>query len=621
MVEFIRPTFLPLLVGREPLPEVGRPVFKIPEIVEQLPEDTKVTTPTPSPTISSVPDLISRPPLLQTLAPTPAEITLQQSLLPEFRFADPRDTRQALIVVRQLEPKRLEALAEPTIQPVEEPRRTGIIETFITAPETRVATPTIGERARQFFGEDISIPLFAGVPGGEVSLRQIREGLRGVTGRAAFPIRVGAELIPVTRGEAAIFTGITGAAILSPPIIATGISLGVGALGVRTAFDPGLTIEQRTAGGLVGVLGGVGAAAGTVPFIRGIGARPARVSPEGFRTIPGLTEAGEIALIEPGKGARLSIDLPPTSPLVRGGFGRIPGGEQRFIGGEQFLATSQRGFFRPGVDIPITREFFVTPQEPLLRIPETRISRLGLQDPFKIPQAVDIGFGLPPRPQIGIVRGEVARTQRRGAFELGTGTELEAFRTTGVITDVRQIGRARISREGVDIFEFRVGRGRRGRPSRTRDFVSTEPTGRISGETLLGTLGLRTTRGISIPTTGLVSPLISLPTLPLISPLVSPRISPGISPFISPRITPRISPPTTTGITLPFFSPIFPTPRIIRRPRRVKAKVKKKRKGERARVRIAPSFTGIVLEIERAAEISPTFGVLPGQIRGLRTGF
>ena len=47
---------------------------------------------------------------------------------------------------------------------------------------------------------------------------------------------------------------------------------------------------------------------------------------------------------------------------------------------------------------------------------------------------------------------------------------------------------------------------------------------------------------------------------------------------------------------------------------------KKPKKRARARVRIAPSFTAIVLGIEEAAFISPTFGVLPGQIRGLETG-
>ncbi len=44
-------------------------------------------------------------------------------------------------------------------------------------------------------------------------------------------------------------------------------------------------------------------------------------------------------------------------------------------------------------------------------------------------------------------------------------------------------------------------------------------------------------------------------------------------------------------------------------------------KRKRARVPIRPSFTGIILNIEQPALISPTLGVLPGQIRGLATGF
>ncbi len=46
----------------------------------------------------------------------------------------------------------------------------------------------------------------------------------------------------------------------------------------------------------------------------------------------------------------------------------------------------------------------------------------------------------------------------------------------------------------------------------------------------------------------------------------------------------------------------------------------KKAKGKRAKVRIAPSFTGIVLDIREAAIVSPRLGVIPFSIRGLETG-
>lgn len=48
---------------------------------------------------------------------------------------------------------------------------------------------------------------------------------------------------------------------------------------------------------------------------------------------------------------------------------------------------------------------------------------------------------------------------------------------------------------------------------------------------------------------------------------------------------------------------------------------KRKQKKAKSRVLIRPSFTGIILGIEEAPIISPFFGVLPGQIRGLATGF
>ncbi len=65
---------------------------------------------------------------------------------------------------------------------------------------------------------------------------------------------------------------------------------------------------------------------------------------------------------------------------------------------------------------------------------------------------------------------------------------------------------------------------------------------------------------------------------------------------------------------VPFIPPFFPLPKERQGPRI-------RRRGKRVRTRIAPSFTGIVLGIETAALIDPIFGVLPGQIRGLATGF
>jgi len=562
-----------------------------------------------------------------TLTPTEREEILLQSLpagvreLPLQSFPIPITPRQPTTLVQQLRPR--EPL--PITRQVVEDFGDVALQTRLPIVEPPRARPTL----RDFFAQEVRIPFIAGVPGGEISLREIR---RGFAEAEQLPLRVVAQAIPATRGEVAFLGGITGLAILAPPIIGTGIGLGIAGLQLPRAFDPELLPEERIAGGIFGGLGAAGAAAGVTPFVRGIGARGTRIAPEGFQVIPGVRGVGDIGLIQPGKGARISIDLPPTSPLVRGGFGRRPGGEAIFLGEEQLLATSQRGFFEIGREIPIEREFFVTPQEPTLGIAETRISRLGLQDPFKFPESVEIGFGIPPRPQIGITIGEVARTERAGAFAIGRGTELEAIRTTGVVREIQQIGRTRIGGQGVDIFEFQIGRvPTRRRPSRpAEDFISTEFTTRVPGEPLLGTLGIRPTRGISTVTASLVSPLLTAPLSPEISIPISPRISPPTTPIISPLISPEISPPIFPEISPPIsptvapeIFPLFGDPlRSLRLPiRRRKKKEKKVAKRKRIITPIRPSFTGIVLGIEEAARITPGFGVLPGEIRGLATGF
>ena len=293
----------------------------------------------------------------------------------------------------------------------------------------------------------------------------------------------------------------------------------------------------------------------------------------------GLPRVGEFA----GLGIRGAATLIPTTPgeaLVLGGAAAAT-----ILGPPKLLATSQRGLFRPGVDIPIERAFFVTPAEPTLGIPETRVSRLGLIDFFRFPTtAVEIGFGIPPAPQIGITRGTVARTEARGAFAIGRGGELEAIRTTGLIR-------------------------RPGRIPRT-DLISTRPITRISGEALISTALARTARlapttgilgvttlGVSslrLGTTTLLPITTTLPSTGLISPAISPLISPPVSPGISPLISPPITPTTLITPTVIPSTALFPEePTPARRRRRARGGVAAfdtfvKAKGKFTKVNIKP---------------------------------
>ncbi len=589
------------------------------------------------------------------LTPTPTEEELRMSLPADLRELSPKEvlsrqsfptggrtiqtqvlasspTEGTVISRQQLQDIRQQSLPRGTTGII--PRQRGRVSEFL-----------FGETGRGLIGFNIQPKLFGIVREKDITVTDIQRGLGrlGLPGRAA---AVSLRLIE-TPGALLITGGLAGATILAPPAGQAIISGGVGALGIRGALDPSLLPEERIVSGIGGALGVTGVAAVGTPFLRGFGRRGVRVAPEGFETITGVTEAGQIGLIQPGptiikltetRGLSIirskGVDLPPTSPLVRGAFQVRPFEKQQFLGSEQLLATSQRGFFRAGRQTTIERPFFVTPQEPTLRIPETRVSRLALQEPFKFPETFEIGFGLPPTPQIGVVRGRVARGERGGAFAIGRGTELEAVRTTGVITDVRQIGGVRIKGQGVDIFEFRLGADAvRPRGLRPKDIVSTRPTTRISGETILSGVGRRTTRGISRPISPAISPVISLgispqvsvPLSPGISPPVSPPISlpksPTISPRISPRLLPSVSPPTSPIISPQLFPSALPPTRPLRRLDDGRQRpLKRKRVRRRFRGQVAPSFTaealgltGIFPKEFRLGKLD--LGILPREIR------
>ncbi len=622
-------------------------------------------------------------------APTSTEIALQQSLPTELRGLPPSGFQTL-----ELAPQKLDSIIKQSLMPVQTlapitsfatlqvPKGEGLggvilkrteleairqqsfpLETTGIVPKERIQEftfkeflvteiPPIRETRKGLFeiGGKISeraevigktlAPLSLGIPDiiskdREQRLLVKQEAISlGVKG-LGFGVRATSESLRLieTPGSIAITGVVVATSILAPPVVGGIIGVGVTGLGVKGVLDPTLTLEERAFSGAVAGLGGFGVVAGATPFIRGFGAKGVKKASEGFEVITDIKGIGDIGLIQPKRGAKDFVDLPKESPLVRGGFGVKEFEKTQFLGKDQFLATSQRGLFEVGKDIPIEKKFFVTPQEPTLKIGETRISRLGLTDLSKFPESIEIGFGLPPTPQIGITKGQVARTEKGGAFAIGKGTELEAIRTTGLISGVEKIGKVRIKGQGVDIFRFETT------PSRgvskgilKEDLISTGRTTRVPAESVLSSL-IGTTRGISFPIRSSLtfkSPFLSKTTPTRTTRDISIRTPPS-SIFRTPP-TPPTKTPGTPGIprlpripSLPLFEFGFEDPFKQVRKRRIgtakRKPLKKKKKLEKGfDVRLAPSFTAIVQDLrgQFPKEISfgkVKLGISPRQIR------
>lgn len=405
-----------------------------------------------------------------------------------------------------------------------------------------------------------------------------------------FESKVIAEFIPTTYGSSILFVVAPSIYTKLPTILRFGVSSYIAYEGVKGATDISYAPETRVASVIAGVAGATGAVFEVLPYIRGITARfspkykPVETAPEGFKTIKTPEIQTEIGLIPPGypsrSGATVGVELPGESPLVKGGFHRTSGGESIFIGENQQLATSQRGLFAEGKNLALETELFVTPQEPFLKIAETRLSRLGLgEDLFSVPKQTTIGFGIPGKPQIGVVQAGVRRYETGTAFRLGTGTELEATKSYGTIINVRRIGTTVIQGQGVDIFSFRIGKVRKTSILDVYSGTTTEGTTRISGEGLFATTGISRGRKITTaPTTKTIFTSLSVSTGTInfatgkttargtgatgtstrISSMLTPQISPPFSPPRSPPRSPPVSPPLTPRMTPPFSPPRSP---------------------------------------------------------------
>ena len=392
------------------------------------------------------------------------------------------------------------------------------------------------------------------------------------------PSRVAAEFIPRTTAEvlALRYFPKLPKAVQIP---ATGVITG---LGVRGALDVSRTKEERIASGIIGIGAGVGTAVQVAPYARGLKAqtigrltgqyKPTKVQLEGFKAIQlKETRIGLIPEKAPLKiGITKDIKLSDISPLKRGGFGVTPSQKKLFLGKGQILATSQRGLFKEGVTIKPSptapKEFFVSPQDPFAKIPITRVSRLGLEKPFKIPKQVKIGFGIPKKPQIGLEYGaKVGRVEKAGAFRIGTGTELEAIKTLPTIKVLKKLGITTMKGQAVELFKIKTT------PTKgvvTPRVPTTEGITRVSGEAALVSYQIIP----SVPTAQVTQALT--PTVPISTPtLPTPLISTPVSSRAIPRRelappTPSIRPPTKvfTIITPPISPPTrLPKRRILTR--------------------------------------------------------
>ncbi len=425
------------------------------------------------------------------------------------------------------------------------------------------------------------------------ALRTEGAKLKGEKFKGAKPLGIGVggvgELVPRTPlGTIGIIAGAKGLSV-APKIIRTSISGGFGVQGIRGVLNKGLTPEQRVASGIVGVGAGSGAIFEATPFIRGAKSQTigrltgqfkrVKTSPEGFKQIE--LDTSRIGLIKAGSpvktGQTKDVKLPKTSPLVRGGFEVKKSEKKLFLGDKQTLGTSQIGFFKTGKDIKLEREFFTTPQDPTLKIPVTRESRLGLDSLFAIPKGVEISFGIPKSAQIGLFKGsKVARTEKGGAFKIGKGTELEAIRTTGTITGIKKVGETTIRGQRVDIFEAGLKGGAKnvGKVKIPKS-PSTQSISRISGEGLVGsTLGLttrtrsiirpirrtRTTSRVSTPSLASITKIPSTPFTPTSrTPTRRTPTTPRFPTFRIPSLRTPPSRPPTTPRTPPTKPPKIPT--------------------------------------------------------------
>lgn len=448
---------------------------------------------------------------------------------------------------------------------------------------SKIVDFAFGEKGRKF----LKIPIFTTGPGtiGGPTIQQVKTVPGQKLKEKGFTktgIAVGgiSGLVPETPGGLAVLTASAAIFPSLPKLARIGISGGIAAVEIPKAFDPSRTPEERVTSGIVGGLAGTGTLVETVSLVRGGIAqtagrlkgtfKPVRVQPEGFRAIEGVEGISRIGLIEKGSGAGSKVRLPKSSALRSGADVLTSKTKSSFLGGPQTVTTSQIGLIKEGqLFIPKQPKpiVFFTPQDPTLKIPQTRVTRTGIQNIILPPPKTKIGFGLPKFGQIILKENVIVSKSGVSGFKLGAGPELEV--TSSLPIKGIKVGETTLKGQVIDIFkavgdDIKLGGEVVKIPKGTTTGVTT-----ISGESTIGvgsfasgfskkTPTKTTTPQLESSTIPLISSsLISFPSstvsLPISIP-ISPPPSPPVSPppfFPSPPISPPPSPP-----------PIFPSPPI-----------------------------------------------------------
>jgi len=373
---------------------------------------------------------------------------------------------------------------------------------------------------------------------------------------------------------------------MAPPIVREGVLITTSVTQTPKAFDTSLTPEERVAYGGIGLLAGTSAAIEVAPFIKGQVAKtgllgkykPVKTQELGYKAITKTpVKSKQVGLIPAGKTPKpTQVQIKAglgKSPLTRGAFGFKKGEYNKFVGSKQTAATSQISFFKKGETIRLDREFFVTPQDPTLKVPITRTSRLGLVEFFKAPKKVQYGLGT-GKPQIGLFKDtKISTIISKGAFRIGrqsglrTG-ELEATAGIGqTITTTGKIGVTTIKGQLVTLFGARLG-----------GVATKTPTIGGVSTAQISTVPITSAISPAIATSLLISPRTGTPTTPTTPTSPAPTqttfitltstpqsystpsstiSSPTFTYFPSSPISSPTSPPTTTIIS-PRYSPPVP---------------------------------------------------------------